>query len=85
MNKVINVLGFSACAIPACDCGGRMVLGMKRGVLRELKAVLEREGFVFTEPPRLPVPPGAYATEEPLYEGALSELEEYLALDPSRR
>lgn len=75
----INVLGFSCCGLPGCDCGSRVVLGVRRTELTRMVEVLEANGFVLEQvPPMQPGEPGARADSEPMYPGSLTALTEYL-------
>jgi len=75
----INVLGFSCCTLPNCDCGSRVVLGLRRTELKRMVAVLEAKGFHLHDvPPMRPGAPGARADSEPMYSGSLAALTAYL-------
>lgn len=41
----VNVLGFSACTMPRCDCGCRVVLGLTHMQARELVKFLVQKGY----------------------------------------
>jgi hypothetical protein len=75
----INILGFSCCTLPGCDCGSRVVLGVRRTELKRMVGLLEAEGFSLREvPPMKPGEPGSRADSEPMGPGALTALTAYL-------
>lgn len=43
--NTLHLLGFSACTLPACDCGARVVIGVSRAAARRLYQVLREAGF----------------------------------------
>lgn len=75
----LNVLGFSCCGLPNCDCGARVVLGARRSDLRQMIALLTQHGFVLHDVPAMkPGELGARADAEPMYPESLHELTTYL-------
>lgn len=85
MAKEINVLGFSSCNLPGCDCGCRVVLGVRHEEARRLYQVLEREGFRFESVHVRPEQADKVTRVEPFTETARVDWEEYCAGQPVGR
>lgn len=66
----INVLGFSECGLPNCDCGARVVLGLKRKEARRLVELITAAGINIESVYSPEDTPIRLATAEPIYAGA---------------
>ena len=66
----INVLGFSECGLPNCDCGARVVLGLKRKEAKRLVELITAAGINIESVYSREDAKARLATDEPMYDGA---------------
>lgn len=74
--KVINLLGFSACTMPHCDCGARVVLGLTHEGARRVVELLTENGYELTQLTR--PADRSTPTAEPIIDRAADQLNEYV-------